>query len=230
MIVNRKVLSIPPYISTSWKNISSFHLEEKHDRFVLVVLLNNGSKIEVPNLDQKTIDKIFAYHAKFVEEEMENVPNIKDNNMMSLGIPFKFGIDQFDSIGSAMQHNPSQANSPSLPSEIISKIANIVKILGISDSEHLPKPEPHCNCLHCQIAKALQVSTGAIEENFDEEVKDEELTFKDEWEVKETGDKLLFNVHNPLDPKECYSVFLGDPIGCTCGKKNCDHIKAVLRS
>jgi len=76
----------------------------------------------------------------------------------------------------------------------------------------------------------LQVSTGAIEENFDEEVKDEELTFKDEWEVKETGDKLLFSVHNPLDPKECYSVFLGDPIGCTCGKKNCDHIKAVLRS
>jgi len=145
MIVNRKVLSIPPYISTSWKNISSLHLEEKHDRFALVVLLNNGSKIEVPSLDQKMIDKIFAYHAKFVEEEAENAPSLKDNSMMSLGIPFKLGIDQFDSIGSAMQHNPDQSNSPSLPPAIISKIANIVKILGISDSEHLPKPEPHCN-------------------------------------------------------------------------------------
>jgi len=228
MIVNRKVLSIPPYISTSWKNITSLHLEEKHDRFVLVVLLNSDSKIEVPSLNQETIDKIFTYHAKFVEEESENTPNLKDSNAMSLGIPFKLGIDQFESIGSAMQHNPNQANTPSLPPEVISKIANIVKILGISDSEHLPKPEPHCNCLHCQIAKALQLSTGALEENLDEEVSDDELKFKD-WEIKQAGDKL-YNVLNPLDQKECYSVFLGDPVGCTCGKKNCDHIKAVLRS
>jgi len=229
MNVNRKVLSVPPYISTSWKNITSIHLEEKHDRFVLVVLLNNDSRIEIPNLDQAIIDKIFAYHAKFVEEEAENIPTPKDSNMMSMGIPFKFGLDSFESMGSAMQHNPNQANSPSLPPEVISKIANIVKVLGINDSEHLPKPEPHCNCLHCQIAKALQLSTGFVEENLDEKVSDEELKFKDDWEVEQT-DKELYNVSNPLDPKESYSVFLGDPIGCTCGKKNCEHIKAVLRS
>ncbi|NGX33463.1 MAG: hypothetical protein K1060chlam4_01531, partial [Candidatus Anoxychlamydiales bacterium] len=40
----------------------------------------------------------------------------------------------------------------------------------------------------------------------------------------------LYRVTNPLDENEHYSVFLKDPIGCTCGKKNCEHVKAVLNS
>jgi hypothetical protein len=35
---------------------------------------------------------------------------------------------------------------------------------------------------------------------------------------------------NPLDHKEHYNVFLGDPIGCSCGNNNCEHIQAVLKS
>ena len=41
---------------------------------------------------------------------------------------------------------------------------------------------------------------------------------------------ILIVVTNPLDANEHYNVFLGDPIGCTCGQKNCEHIRAVLNS
>ena len=33
---------------------------------------------------------------------------------------------------------------------------------------------------------------------------------------------------DPLDPNEHYNVFLGTPLGCTCGEKDCEHIRAVL--
>jgi len=62
----------------------------------------------------------------------------------------------------------------------------------------------------------------------EEEVSDEDLTFQD-WEVKQEGDKLYL-VTNPLDRDERYRVFLGKPLGCTCGKTNCEHIRMVLSS
>jgi hypothetical protein len=79
--------------------------------------------------------------------------------------------------------------------------------------------------MHCQIAKALH---GELPEEQEEEVTDEDLKFR-LWDIDQTGDKL-YVVTNPLDSKEYYNVFLGDPIGCTCGEKNCEHIRAVLNS
>ena len=58
------------------------------------------------------------------------------------------------------------------------------------------------------------------------EITPEELQFKD-WEIAQKDGKL-YHVINPLDKNEYYDVFLGDPIGCTCGNKNCEHIRAVL--
>lgn len=230
MIINQKILSIPPYISTSWKNITSLHLEEVNSSLILFICLKNGTKIQIPGLNKPVIEKIFHSHAKHLEDESEPSVNKEaaHNSLFSFGMPLKPGIEGIESLGSAMQHSPDQANTPNLPPEVLSKIIGIVKVLGIEDSEHLPKPEPHCNCVHCQIAKALQIRSGINEENLDEEVSDEELRFKD-WEIKQTG-KDLFSVINPLDHEEQYNVFLGEPIGCTCGKKNCEHIKAVLKS
>lgn len=229
MIINQKTISIPPYISTSWKNISSLHLEEIASSLILFICLKNGTKIQIPGLDKPVIEKIFNSHAKHLEGESELPLNKETNhNLFSFGMPLKQGIEGIESLGSAMQHSPDQGSTPNLPPEVLSKIISIVKVLGIEDSEHLPKPEPHCNCVHCQIAKALQLRSGINEENLDEEVSDEELQFKD-WEIKQTGSDL-FSVINPLDHGEQYSVFLGNPIGCTCGNKNCEHIKAVLKS
>ena len=132
-----------------------------------------------------------------------------------------------ESLGSIMHHNPSQSKAPNLPPEILDKITAISKIMGVEDTESIPKAEPHCNCIHCQIAKALRGQKKKNEEIL-EEVTDEDLKFKT-WDIKQTG-KKLYSVTNPLDNNENYNVFLGKPVGCTCGQKNCEHIKAVLNS
>ena len=62
----------------------------------------------------------------------------------------------------------------------------------------------------------------------EEKIDDLDLVFRD-WEIKELSNNL-YTVTNPLDLNEHYNVFLGEPIGCTCGHKNCEHIKAVLQS
>ncbi len=72
------------------------------------------------------------------------------------------------------------------------------------------------------------VGSGVNPENLDEDVSEEELKFK-MWDIEEI-DETLFKVTNPLDANEHYNVYLGNPIGCTCGKKNCEHIKAVLNT
>jgi hypothetical protein len=62
----------------------------------------------------------------------------------------------------------------------------------------------------------------------DEEISAEDLRFK-EWEIAKLSQNL-YKVINPLDSNEEYQVFLGTPIGCTCGIHHCEHIKAVLKS
>ena len=134
--------------------------------------------------------------------------------------------------GTLLQHNPEQANSPDLPPDILEKIAHLSKTLGIEDPNTVPKPEPHCNCMHCQIARAMQTGlNGELPETKEEQeeiVSDEDLKFKT-WDVAQTGEKL-YSVTNPLDAKEHYNVYLGDPIGCTCGENHCEHIRAVLNT
>jgi hypothetical protein len=213
MKINRNILSIPPYISTSWRNINSIYTENSD----LIILLNSNEKISIPNLEKSIINVIFDAHSKFLEQK---------NVAMSVKLPIPLGdVEGIDSINSIMQHDQKNATSPNLPSEIIDKIQSIFKIMGIEDKENFPKPEPHCNCPHCQIARAIR---GEKKETLEEVVSEEDLKFRD-WDIKQTGDKLYEVIH-PIDKTKHFSVFLGKPIGCTCGKKNCIHIKAVLRS
>ncbi len=218
MKINNKILSIPPYISTSWKNINSLLVDQSGQ---LIILLHTNAKIIIPHLDSSIINVIFDAHAKYVEVEEKQKPKTD-----GFPLPLKIGTDGIESVGSAMQHNPAQATSPDLPEEILSKISGIVKVMGIEDPELLPKAEPNCNCVHCQIARAIRgIKKGEEEE---EEISEEDLKFR-LWDIKQTGEKLYL-VTNPLDKKEEYSVFLGEPIGCTCGSKNCEHVRAVLNS
>jgi len=250
MRINHKILSIPPYISTSWKNIASLHIDNQENALVLIVTLLNGISIQVPHLETPIIEAIFAAHAKFTEQE-QNMPSQKpptspklplealssgaaSPQVFGFNIPMKGNIPLFDNMSSMLQHNAEQAESYELPLEILSKIANIAKNLGIEDPASLPKPEPHCNCPHCQIARAMRDGVSGVEEIaeaepvLEEEVSDADLKFRT-WDITQTGEKL-FTVTNPLDDKEHYSVFLGEPIGCTCGNKHCEHIRSVLSS
>lgn len=233
MIINRAILSIPPYISTSWKNIVSLHAEtlsnfEKN----LIITLTNESIIEVPGLDEKTLEQVFEQHAKFLDTESSHQKNLepKTPTGFSLGIPIK--MKEMDPtlgpFGSLMQHNPEESSSADLPDEMLTKISAIGKVIGLDKQlEHMPKAEPHCNCPYCQITRALS-GEQKEKEIIEEIISEEDLSFKD-WEIKML-DKDLYELTSPLDPNEKYQVFLGTPIGCTCGSKNCEHIKAVLSS
>lgn len=227
MKINEKILNIPPYISTSWKNIISLHVEEKQGQSLLVVSMKDGSRISVPGLGQTSIDAIFDAHAKYLENPSSNpIAGLPIEPGMNFGFPLKIGAGGIESIGSMMQHNPDQANSPNLPREILEKIAAVAKALGIDNPGALPKAEPHCNCMHCQIARVLHGDKELDEADI--AVSEEDLKFR-QWDIEQTKEKL-YAVTNPLDKNEHYSVYLGEPLGCTCGKKNCEHIRAVLES
>ncbi len=234
--INHKLLSIPPYISTSWKNINTLHMKEIEGKPVLVIVLHNGTLIEIPGLEEVLVSQVFEAHSKYVEQETKEPqteslktfePSSNKDVSFSFGVPFQMsGGDGAENFGSFMEHNPEQANAPEIPSDILEKITSITKALGMDmEQMNIPKPEPHCNCPYCQLARAVQ---GTAREEPEEEVSDDDLRFRD-WDIKQEGDKLYI-VSNPLDVDEHYQVYLGSPVGCTCGKKNCEHVKSVLNS
>lgn len=234
MKINDKILSIPPYISTNWSYIKSLQMKGPF----LVITLMGGESINIPNLKGEIIEQIFTAHANYLENAFENPKEQGTGfaqtfiNPETTEMPFKLGIGSIDGLGNPLMHNPNQRDAPDIPKQILQKIATIAKIISPEELTLMPKAEPHCNCLHCQIARAINNAVDPEQtkhhEEHEEIVKDDELSFQ-QWEVCQTGDKL-FTVINRLDTQEKYSVYLGHPVGCTCGKSTCEHIVAVLKS
>jgi hypothetical protein len=227
--ITDKILSIPPYISTSWSRIAALHMKGG----VLAITLVDGDTLHIPNLNNETIHLIFQYHAVYLEKEQTTHPTSDQSKIKGIleqgepSIRLAFG-SSLEGLGNMMQHNPTQADSPDLPPEILQKIGTIAKVLGPTDELLLPKAEPGCNCFHCQIARVLNPTSSQHPVVEESEVTPEELQFQ-QWTITQTGDKL-FSVVNRLDEHEKYSVYLGHPVGCTCGKQGCEHILAVLKS
>jgi len=240
MKINNKMLSIPPHISTSWSNITSIQL----NNYELEIILGTGQTVLIKELPGEIIEAIFEAHAEYLDNKdislhtSESFAKIVNGSNGETDLPIRMGFNALDNFGTALQHNPAHAQAPDLPFEILQKIGTIAKI--ITPEADIPKPEAHCNCMHCQIARAIHESiNGPLLEEIDnvaeiesevceEVVTDADLNFC-QWEIKQTGEKL-FNVINRLDTQEKYSVFLGQPIGCTCGQAGCEHILAVLKS
>lgn len=224
MKINHKILCIPPYISTSWKNVSSLRSEKKGSLYSLVVTLLEGSIIEIPQLEQLVVDAIFAAHAKYIESEAGSIKTVPPINIPS---PPSAVLEQF---GPLLQHNSQQYDAPNLPADVLDKITSFSQALSTEDLQALPKPEPHCNCPHCQITRAMHrpLERPEIEEISEELITDEDLHFHS-WVIRQVDPKL-YTVSSPDDTKEQYQVYLGSPIGCTCGCNHCEHIHAVLKS
>lgn len=232
--INEKILSIPPYISTSWSHIAALHMQGS----ILVITMDDGNTIHITNLSKETIELIFNYHATYLEKENLNMshlssflnPTKKDsiqNLMDQMNEPtIRLAFGSLEGMNGVMQHNSQQANSPDLPTELLQKISAITKIIAPIEETTNLKAEPDCNCFYCQIARA--VNPPLNEKNPHEEVNDEELQFQ-QWAITQIGDHL-FSVTNRLDDHEKYNVYLGQPVGCTCGKSGCEHILAVLKS
>jgi hypothetical protein len=146
---------------------------------------------------------------------------------LNIDFPFTGALD--GQLTALLKHNPDEADAENLPEEIIEKIEKISSVFTDEEREALPRPEKDCNCFHCQIVKAMYFEEGQEEIEVEEdEVTEDDLRFR-EWNISKTGENL-YTVVNPFDSKEHYSVFLGEPVGCTCGQKDCEHIKAVLYS
>jgi len=217
-------------------------MKEIEGKQVLVIVLHNGTLIEIPRLEESLIEQIFDAHSQYVDHEtkepqaeslktFEPTPEKENDVSFSFGIPFQMsGAEGAENISSFLQHNPDQANTPKMPPDVIEKITSITKALGVDmEQMNIPKAEPHCNCPYCQIAKVIQGELkNSPKEEIEEEVTEDDLRFRD-WDIKQEGDKLYI-VSNPLDTNEHYQVFLGNPVGCTCGEKNCEHVRTVLNS
>ncbi len=228
MKLTENILSIPPYLSTTWGSISSMHAKEEAGTLHLIIALHSGHLVEIPSLDRESIQRIFDAHAQYAAQGGQ------DNSVQWAQIPFAAphslnGQEEAlpEALGPLSQHNPDQSNLPPLPSGILGKIVALAKNLGIDADTVFPTQDANCNCIHCQIIRALK---AAVQEEPmpEEEVSLSDLQFRN-WDVEETADKL-YHVTNPLDHAEQYRVYLGEPLGCTCGQKNCEHIRAVLHT
>jgi hypothetical protein len=221
--INEKMLSFPPYISTSWQNIISLQLEDTLRGPILIIELVSGSRIHIPHLERAVIEHIFAAHSLFLEKQSpKKAPD---------SFPFALPLDLLSGsvlqgMSPLLQHNLEQANTPDFPRELLDKMISLAKNMGVEDISSLPKAEPHCNCPHCQIMRAFHTPSDAPLP--EEDVSEEDLKFRT-WDIEQQEDQL-YVVTNPLNKEEHYRVFLGQPIGCTCGEKNCEHIQAVLHT
>ena len=239
MKITDKIISIPPYISTSWDKVSLLHMSDKD----LIITLKDNTRIAIPDLPRDVLEEIYNAHAHFLEHQSftaqptpEQQPRSGELNPLQqeLNAPFRILFGTLESLTQALQHNPAYSNLAPLPQEIISKIQMLAKSLPPEELANFLEPVAGCNCMYCQISRVLrgdaqqdiEVKTRPPESPEDE-VAAEDLLFE-QWSVETLGNKM-YNVINKLDPKEHYSVYLGDPIGCTCGKQNCEHIVAVLR-
>jgi hypothetical protein len=214
MKITDKILSIPPYLSTPWSQIASLQSRATGSSYTLIVTLKSNLLVEVPGLDPTSLEQIFEAHTRHTESE----------SPFASPIHFKLPIQPDGSLSSALQHNPEQSDLPDMPPEVLDRMTTIGKAFGLEDTSALPAPESNCNCIYCQVVRALGTSPQ-VEEDL---VTEADLHFRD-WEVKQTAPNL-YTVTNPLDAAEHYTVFLGTPIGCTCGQTHCEHIKATLSS
>lgn len=225
MKINKKILSIPPHISTTWSNIASIHMDDQ----LLVVTLADRKVVTIPNLTPEDIETIFSAHATALEES--NGPVIERMMRLPTENPFRVGFSTLDNFGMPMQHDPNQAEAPDLPLEVLEKITAIAKVLSPEDGLIAPQPVANCNCVFCQISRTLnglnkvEIDITPVSE---EEIKADELSFQ-QWEIVQTAEKM-YTVTSRLDNLEKYNVYLGHPVGCTCGQQGCEHILAVLKS
>lgn len=215
MKITANGLSIPPYISTTWQNIDSLYAREDG---VLVILLQSGSEVQVPHLTKESIQEIFEAHARSMEEPAQDDSFLPP---LSFSLPIKEGTGSL--LTTAMQHDPDKKDLEPLPLEILQKIVGIARAFGLDESA-LQAAEEGCHCMFCQLSRAIKGTAEEIEE----EVTEEDLRFRI-WDIAQEEEQL-YSVTNPLDANEQYKVFLGAPIGCTCGSKNCEHIRAVLNT
>lgn len=223
---NPHILNIPPHLSTKWENVHSLTTDALDNRYTLTVQLTDGTQTVIPDLSKENIDDIFSAHAQFHETLTQ-----KSNLSIQGSSEFPIDLSGLKGLETVLQHNQADCNTPDLPKEVLEHLSHLTKNMKTEDVNQIPKPEPHCNCPHCQITRAMHNGLNNETANsidVEEIVSEEDLQFRS-WDIKQKTD-ALYEVRDPLESETYYHVFLGSPVGCTCGSKSCEHIKAVLTS
>lgn len=241
MKITDKILSIPPYLSTSWLNVSALYMEGHPELQVptLVICLKDGQKIHLPELEIELLEMIFDNHTRFLAREkpkggisiLQLPAKVSLSSWMSdylTSLPLRSVGDPED-LSLFMKHNPEINGVIPIPDEILKRVMVISKtIMRPQDREALPVPEENCQCPHCLIAQAIRKGFEQNEDHIDEEITEEDLRLGS-WLIKAEADHQ-FQVSNSLDPAETFTVSLRGPVNCSCGEEHCEHIKVVLRS
>lgn len=241
--ITEKMICIPPHVSTSWDHVTFMQAQDNPlGGLDLIMHLDHQATITIRNLDKALVDLAFAAHLKYMEassdkqetthkgpfEALNQLFGISPEQLEQMSIRFGVGgIPGLENLEMAMHHDLANAKAPDLPHELLERVTQLTKMVTGGNLSGFPKPEPHCNCPHCQIARAVHGQNKELSLP-EEPVLENELTFRD-WEVSHISEQL-YSVTNPLDQDEQYQVFLGNPVGCTCGHPHCEHLKAVLRS
>lgn len=191
MKITSKILSLPPYLSTSWYDVDSLFQSEDG---VLVVALTNGTQVRLEHLTPEVINAIFSAHACFLEEEAESEEeeesSQRDEVEFTVQSPLAFG-GQFDESGDAMkifmEHDPSRSLGPLLPDALLQRISSLAKMFLPSDMVPLDASHANCRCPFCQIVRALTgVPQPIIEEGEENKTLDAKGEKKAESEKSAT--------------------------------------------
>jgi hypothetical protein len=227
--INDKVLCLPPFVSTSWDQVRclKMEIEPLTGREVVVISLLDDTVVKLTDLGQPLTEAIFNAHLRYLDTLEQEVKDPLTNILEQAKKNGKNGLG-LEGFSALLHHNPDQANLPPLPGDILSKISHAAKTITSQEASYLPKPEPYCHCVHCQVARTLQEGVILHDEMGGEKVRDDELCFRT-WHIDTIGDNL-YQVSNADSPTEQFNVFLGTPVGCTCGQEHCEHIRAVLNS
>lgn len=233
MLINSKILNIPPFISAQWSQIE-FITTEKDS---VIIHFKSKKKVVIPEASPELIQKIFQAHKSFAESErpiaLPPIPPLPQGTPLfgSSDIKVAFSNMEPGGVGIPLQHLDELRDAPNIPHEVLEKVKLVSKLVPPEDLANSPKPVENCNCPFCQIASTIHgdLSLKSSQETQEEEIVDDADLKFETWSIIQEGDNL-FKVQNKLDSDESYSVSLGEPVGCTCGKQGCEHILAVLKS
>lgn len=223
MAVTRRVLHLPPYISTSWENVIALHMEqdEDSDEPLLVVTLQGGAQIGIPNLREEIAHELFALHAQILAGE-ENLKCSQELNKAE-GL-----FEPEEMLKLLICHQPALCDEQPMPEEVECKLQSIGQLLDRDILARLKRPVDNCNCPFCQVHRALLTDLHNEAEST-EDLPDTtiERMQSGKWVIN-TKDQSTFTVFTEESPQERFQVCLGECISCTCGQANCEHVKAVL--
>jgi len=229
MAVTKRMLHLPPYISTSWENVIALHMEQDEDSDdpLLVVTLSGGVQICIPDLREEMVQDLFALHAQILTMSGAEA----SEEALKFTGDFHFARNPWEPrevLQMLMRHQPSLRDEPPMPQAIINKLQSIGQLLDRDILKRLKPPLEGCNCPFCQVHRAV------LTDLYDDEVTAEELptappeeVHSGEW-VIQSEDQSTFTVFAEHAPQTRFRVCLSDTISCTCGLPNCDHVKAVL--